>query len=79
MPKGSLITNEEVDNTTESGIYHIFGSSINHVSSYSIMVVFNDLKGYVIQLCFRLGEDEAGFRRFYNNEWGTFRKFNILT
>lgn len=76
MPKGILSTDEEVNSATASGMYHVFGrNGISVVSNYSIMIVFNDGQGYVIQMTFRLGEDVVGFRRNYNGEWGDFRSF----
>lgn len=76
MPKGTCKTNDEVNNTKENGIYRLFGSgNINVVPDYSIMIVFNDGQGYVIQMIFRLGEDVVGFRRNYKGEWRDFRSF----
>lgn len=76
MPKGILSTDEEVNSATESGMYHVVGDNgISVVSNYSIMIVFNDGKGYVIQMTFRLGTDVVGFRRNLNGEWGDFRTF----
>ena len=61
MPKGILSTDEEVNSATTSGMYHVFGrDGISVVSNYSIMIVFNDGQGYVIQMTFRLGEDVVG-------------------
>lgn len=80
MPKGTCKTNDEVNNTKENGIYHLFGSgNINVVPDYSIMIVFNDGQGYVIQMAFRLGADVAGFRRCFNGEWGDFRTFVLAS
>lgn len=76
MPQGTLGTDEEVNSTTKSGMYHVVGQNgISVVSNYSIMIVFNDGQGYVIQMTFRLGADVAGFRRYWNGEWGDFRTF----
>lgn len=80
MPKGILSTDEEVNSATASGMYHVFGrDGISVVSNYSIMIVFNDGQGYVIQMTFRLGEDVVGFRRNYNGEWGDFRTFVLAS
>lgn len=80
MPKGILSTDEEVNSATASGMYHVFGrNGISVVSNYSIMIVFNDEQGYVIQMTFRLGEDVVGFRRNYNGEWGDFRSFVLAS
>ena len=80
MPKGILSTDEEVNSATASGMYHVFGrNGISVVSNYSIMIVFNDGQGYVIQMTFRLGEDVVGFRRNYNGEWGDFRSFILAS
>lgn len=80
MPKGILSTDEEVNSATASGMYHVFGrNGISVVSNYSIMIVFNDGQGYVIQMTFRLGEDVVGFRRNYNGEWGDFRSFVLAS
>lgn len=80
MPKGILSTDEEVNSATASGMYHVFGrDGISVVSNYSIMIVFNDGQGYVIQMTFRLGEDVVGFRRNYNGEWGGFRTFVLAS
>lgn len=80
MPKGILSTNEEVNSATESGMYHVAGDNgISVVSNYSIMIVFNDGKGYVIQMTFRLGADVVGFRRNLNGEWGDFRTFVLAS
>ena len=43
------------------------------------MIVFNDGKGYVIQMTFRLGADVVGFRRNLNGEWGDFRTFVLAS
>ena len=76
MPQRTLTTDEEVNSATESGMYHVAGDNgISVVSNYSIMIVFNDKQGYVIQMTFRLGDDVVGFRRYYNGEWGNFRHF----
>lgn len=76
MPKGTLTTDEEVNSAIESGMYHVTGENgISVVLNYSIMIVFNDRQGYVIQMAFRLGVDVVGFRRFLNGEWGDFRTF----
>ena len=76
MPKGILSTDEEVNSATASGMYHVFGrDGISVVSNYSIMIVFNDGQGYVIQMTFRLGKDVVGFRRNYSGVWGDFRSF----
>lgn len=80
MPKGILSTDEEVNSATASGMYHVFGrNGISVVSNYSIMIVFNDGQGYVIQMTFRLGEDVVGFRRNYDGEWGDFRSFVLAS
>ena len=80
MPKGILSTDEEVNSATESGMYHVAGDNgISVVSNYSIMIVFNDGKGYVIQMTFRLGTDVVGFRRNLNGEWGDFRTFVLAS
>ena len=80
MPKGILSTDEEVNSATASGMYHVFGrNGISVVSNYSIMIVFNDGQGYVIQMTFRLGEDVVGFRRNYNGKWGDFRSFVLAS
>lgn len=80
MPKGILSTDEEVNSATESGMYHVFGrDGISVVSNYSIMIVFNDGQGYVIQMTFRLGEDVVGFRRNYDGKWGDFRPFVLAS
>lgn len=76
MPQRTLTTDEEVNSATESGMYHVAGDNgISVVSNYSIMIVFNDKQGYVIQMTFRLGDDVVGFRRYYNGGWGNFRYF----
>lgn len=80
MPKGILSTDEEVNSATASGMYHVVGENgISVVSNYSIMIVFNDKQGYVIQMTFRLGEDVVGFRRNYDGEWGDFRHFVLAS
>lgn len=80
MPKGILSTDEEVNSATASGMYHVFGrEGISVVSNYSIMIVFNDGQGYVIQMTFRLGEDVVGFRRNYGGKWGDFRSFVLAS
>lgn len=80
MPKGILSTDEEVNSATTSGMYHVFGrDGISVVSNYSIMIVFNDGQGYVIQMTFRLGEDVVGFRRNYDGKWGDFRSFVLAS
>lgn len=80
MPKGILSTDEEVNSATASGMYHVFGrNGISVVSNYSIMIVFNDGQGYVIQMTFRLGEDVVGFRRYYDGKWGDFRSFVLAS
>lgn len=80
MPKGILSTDEEVNSATASGMYHVFGrDGISVVSNYSIMIVFNDGQGYVIQMTFRLGEDVVGFRRNYGGKWGDFRSFVLAS
>lgn len=80
MPKGILSTDEEVNSATVSGMYHVFGrNGISVVSNYSIMIVFNDGQGYVIQMTFRLGEDIVGFRRNYDGKWGDFRHFVLAS
>ena len=80
MPKGILSTDEEVNSATASGMYHVFGrNGISVVSNYSIMIVFNDGQGYVIQMTFRLGEDVVGFRRNYDGKWGDFRSFVLAS
>lgn len=80
MPKGILSTDEEVNSATASGMYHVFGrDGISVVSNYSIMIVFNDGQGYVIQMAFRLGEDVVGFRRNYDGKWGDFRPFVLAS
>lgn len=76
MPQRKLTTDEEVNSAIESGMYHVTGENgISVVLNYSIMIVFNDRQGYVIQMAFRLGVDAAGFRRYFNGEWGDFRTF----
>ena len=80
MPKGILSTDEEVNSATASGMYHVLGrDGISVVSNYSIMIVFNDGQGYVIQMTFRLGEDVVGFRRCLNGKWGDFRTFVLAS
>lgn len=80
MPKGILSTDEEVNSATASGMYHVFGlDGISVVSDYSIMIVFNDGQGYVIQMTFRLGEDVVGFRRNFGGKWGDFRSFVLAS
>lgn len=80
MPKGILSTDEEVNSATASGMYHVIGyNGISVVLNYSIMIVFNDGQGYVIQMAFRLGADVAGFRRCLNGEWGDFRTFVLAS
>lgn len=80
MPKGILSTDEEVNSATASGMYHVIGyNGISVVLNYSIMIVFNDGQGYVIQMAFRLGADVAGFRRCLNGEWGDFRSFVLAS
>jgi hypothetical protein len=80
MSKGILSTDEEVNSATTSGMYHVFGrDGISVVSNYSIMIVFNDGQGYVIQMTFRLGEDVVGFRRNYDGKWGDFRSFVLAS
>lgn len=80
MPKGTLSTDEEINSTTASGMYHVFGQGgISVVTNYSIMIVFNDGQGYVIQMTFRLGEDIVGFRRYYNGVWGDLRFFVLAS
>lgn len=80
MTKGILSTDEEVNSATASGMYHVFGrDGISVVSNYSIMIVFNDGQGYVIQMTFRLGEDVVGFRRNYGGKWGDFRSFVLAS
>lgn len=80
MPKGILSTDGEVNSATASGMYHVFGrDGISVVSNYSIMIVFNDGQGYVIQMTFRLGEDVVGFRRNYDGKWGDFRSFVLAS
>lgn len=80
MPKGILSTDEEVNSATESGMYHVVGDNgISVVPNYSIMIVFNDGKGYVIQMTFRLGTDVVGFRRNLNGELGDFRTFVLAS
>lgn len=80
MPQRKLTTDEEVNSATASGMYHVFGrDGISVVSNYSIMIVFNDGQGYVIQMAFRLGADVAGFRRCLNGEWGDFRTFVLAS
>ena len=80
MPKGILRTDEEVNSATASGMYHVIGDNgISVVLNYSIMIVFNDGQGYVIQMAFRLGADVAGFRRCLNGEWGDFRTFVLAS
>ena len=70
MPQRKLTTDEEVNSATASGMYHVTGDNgISVVLNYSIMIVFNDGQGYVIQMAFRLGADVAGFRRYWNGEW----------
>lgn len=80
MPQRTLTTDEEVNSATESGMYHVAGENgISVVSNYSIMIVFNDGQGYVIQMAFRLGADVAGFRRCLNGKWGDFRTFVLAS
>lgn len=80
MPQRTLTTDEEVNSATASGMYHVVGENgISVVSNYSIMIVFNDGKGYVIQMTFRLGADAVGFRRNLNGEWGDFRTFVLAS
>jgi len=80
MPKGILSTDEEVNSATASGMYRVIGNNgISVVLNYSIMIVFNDGQGYVIQMAFRLGTDVAGFRRCLNGEWGDFRTFVLAS
>lgn len=80
MPQRTLTTDEEVNSATESGMYHVTGDNgISVVLNYSIMIVFNDGQGYVIQMAFRLGADVAGFRRCLNGEWGDFRTFVLAS
>ena len=80
MPKGILSTDEEVNSATASGMYHVSGrDGISVVSDYSIMIVFNDGQGYVIQMTFRLGKDVVGFRRNYDGKWGDFRSFVLAS
>ena len=80
MPQRKLTTDEEVNSATASGMYHVFGQGgISVVSNYSIMIVFNDGQGYVIQMTFRLGEDVVGFRRNYDGKWGDFRHFVLAS
>lgn len=78
--QSSTSTDEEVNSATASGMYHVFGrDGISVVSNYSIMIVFNDGQGYVIQMTFRLGEDVVGFRRNYDGKWGDFRSFVLAS
>lgn len=80
MPQRKLTTDEEVNSATASGMYHVTGDNgISVVLNYSIMIVFNDGQGYVIQMAFRLGADVAGFRRRLNGEWGDFRTFVLAS
>lgn len=80
MPQRKLTTDEEVNSATASGMYHVTGDNgISVVLNYSIMIVFNDGQGYVIQMAFRLGADVAGFRRCLNGEWGDFRSFVLAS
>ena len=80
MPQRKLTTDEEVNSATASGMYHVVGQNgISVVPNYSIMIVFNDGQGYVIQMTFRLGTDVAGFRRCLNGEWGDFRTFVLAS
>ena len=80
MPQRKLTTDEEVNSATASGMYHVTGDNgISVVLNYSIMIVFNDGQGYVIQMAFRLGADVAGFRRCLNGEWGDFRTFVLAS
>ena len=80
MPQCKLTTDEEVNSATASGMYHVAGENgISVVSNYSIMIVFNDKQGYVIQMTFRLGDDVVGFRRNYNGKWGDFRSFVLAS
>lgn len=80
MPQCKLTTDEEVNSATASGMYHVAGENgISVVSNYSIMIVFNDKQGYVIQMTFRLGDDVVGFRRYFNGEWGNFRYFVLAS
>ena len=80
MSKGTCRTNDEVNNTKENGIYRLFGSgNINVVPDYSIMIVYNDAAGYIVQIVYTIGFDSVGFRRFYNGEWGDFRTFVLAS
>ena len=80
MSQRILNTDEEVNSATASGMYHVTGDNgISVVLNYSIMIVFNDGQGYVIQMAFRLGADVAGFRRCLNGEWGDFRTFVLAS
>ena len=80
MPKGILSTDEEVNSATASGMYHLSGQDgISVVPNYSIMIVFNDGQGYVIQMTFRLGKDVVGFRRNYGGKWEDFRSFVLAS
>lgn len=80
MPQRILTTDEEVNSATASGMYHVTGDNgISVVLNYSIMIVFNDGQGYVIQMTFRLGEDVVGFRRNYDGKWGDFRSFVLAS
>lgn len=80
MSQRILNTDEEVNSATASGMYHVTGDNgISVVLNYSIMIVFNDGQGYVIQMAFRLGADVAGFRRCLNGKWGDFRTFVLAS
>lgn len=79
MPQRILNTDEEVNSATASGMYHVTDKEISVVLKSSIMIVFNDERGYVIQMAFRLGDDVAGFRRYFNGVWGNFRTFVLAS
>ena len=79
MPQRILNTDEEVNSATASGMYHVTDKGISVVLKSSIMIVFNDERGYVIQMAFRLGDDVAGFRRYFNGVWGDFRTFVLAS
>ena len=80
MPQRKLTTDEEVNSATASGMYHVTGDNeISVILNYSIMIVFNDGQGYVIQMAFRLGENVVGFRRNYDGKWGDFRSFVLAS
>lgn len=77
MNKGLLSTNEGVNNAIESGIYHVYGAEVTNVHSYSVLVVFNTLNGYVAQLCLSIGGFAAGYRKYFGGEWSVFKYFTL--